>query len=511
MVGSSLRSASARAGWDEWLSGLRDIAYGTGIHPPRTARCYVTDGAHAAVINREYHDSVPQPGKVSVFVGKARDLPAKLGLHLDPWPQQEHSPHHPYQPDEHGVWRLAVRSLSLPARDVDVPADVPADSWAAHRIRIDSPVDQPGGLILVEPLAAVLAGAVEHLHHRSRGQHFQLVFVGADEPTARSLLRTLVDILGAAVPNGNWPTFSTFEVGLPGSTITDRHPDLVFMPHFQPVGPESGRRPTAYVFLAPALHPKATQGFRPPTTQKRDHRAVFGPQDTHVLEFVTPAARGHGASERAARVLVAAYLEGGAARTAEALAGSRNLRTLDLRHVDALKRWADDLEAWQAAWQAGVVSRPPDEPKPPDLPILPTGDESGEHAGPLGSHVFVSYARPDRAYIDKLAEFLRSHGLQVWNDTNIDYGDDWPRMVEENLDGCAAFVVVMSPAAGESEWVRREVRRARTKNKRIFPLLLSGDPLFELEGIHYEKAENHSMPSPRWVAKLLTLVADSRE
>jgi hypothetical protein len=248
-----------------------------------------------------------------------------------------------------------------------------------------------------------------------------------------------------------------------------------------------------------------------PTTQKIDHRAIFSPQDTHVLEFVTPAARGHGASERAARVLVAAYREGGAARTAEALAGSRNLRTLDLRHADTLKRWADDLEAWQAAWQAGVVPRPPDEPKPPDLPIQPAGDERAERVEPPGNHVFVSYARPDRAYVGRLVEFLRKHGLRVWSDTDINSGDKWLRAMEENLDGCAAFVVVMSPAAGESEWVEKEVLRALAKRKRIFPLLLSGDPLFALGGIQYERADNHRMPSQRWVAKLLSLKVESRD
>ncbi len=473
MRGSSFTDADVRDEWHKWLSGLQDITHGTGIRHPPTTRCYSVDGAYAAIINREWHNPDSSHSNwVSVLVGKMRDLPARLCLQLEPWPQPAHSPHHPYQPDEHGVWPLALPDLSLATRETDGSAA----SWAAHKIRIFSPVERLGELVLVEPLAAVLAGALEHLHRLlAWGRRFQLVFVGADEPTARGLLVALTDLLGTAVPSSNWPTFSTFEIEYPKADITDRYPDMVFMPHFQTPHSEV-RRPTAYVFLAPALRPVTPQAY----------------------EFVTPAARGDGASERVARVLVAAYLEGGSARTAEALAGIHDLRARNLDQIDALDQWADKLEAWESGSELHRPHRLIPAPTPP--PISST-DET--YAGVGENHIFLSYAREDKAYVGRLLEYLRSRGLEVWSDEAIYFGTSFSRMIEKKIDACAAFVVVMSPAAQDSDWVKREVLHARENGKQIFPLLLSGRPLFEVVDLHHENVDGACMPSLRWVTDLL--------
>jgi hypothetical protein len=40
------------------------------------------------------------------------------------------------------------------------------------------------------------------------------------------------------------------------------------------------------------------------------------------------------------------------------------------------------------------------------------------------------------------------------------------------------------------------------KGKRVFPLLLSGEPLFAVSGLQYENVQDGGMPSPRWVGRL---------
>jgi hypothetical protein len=117
-------------------------------------------------------------------------------------------------------------------------------------------------------------------------------------------------------------------------------------------------------------------------------------------------------------------------------------------------------------------------------------------------HVFVSYARADEAYAGRLAEHLRAHGVEVWTDDAIAFGADWPDVIQEKIDSCTAFVVVMSPAARRSPWVRREVLHALAQGKGIFPLLLSGEPLLAVNELQYEDVGGGGMPSPRWVDHL---------
>jgi hypothetical protein len=117
----------------------------------------------------------------------------------------------------------------------------------------------------------------------------------------------------------------------------------------------------------------------------------------------------------------------------------------------------------------------------------------------VGNHVFVSYDHADGVYVGKLVEHLHAHGLDVWSDAAVGYGDKWLPAVQDGLDGCAAFVVVMSPAAKESEWVNREVLHARDTGKRVFPLLLSGAPLFAVSDLQHETVVDGGMPSPRWL------------
>jgi hypothetical protein len=120
----------------------------------------------------------------------------------------------------------------------------------------------------------------------------------------------------------------------------------------------------------------------------------------------------------------------------------------------------------------------------------------------VGNHVFVSYARADKTYVDGLVAYLRGLGVDVWNDADINYGARWTTAIRESIDTCAAFVVVMSLNAAGSRWVEREVLRAQEHGKRIFPLLLSDRPLFAVNELQHEDVRGMRMPSLRWVEGL---------
>jgi len=70
------------------------------------------------------------------------------------------------------------------------------------------------------------------------------------------------------------------------------------------------------------------------------------------------------------------------------------------------------------------------------------------------SHIFISYSHKDSDYAHQLAHSLEERGLVVWIDERIDYGTRWPRVIQENLDACAAFILVMTPRSFESVWVQ---------------------------------------------------------
>lgn len=96
--------------------------------------------------------------------------------------------------------------------------------------------------------------------------------------------------------------------------------------------------------------------------------------------------------------------------------------------------------------------------------------------GSLPREVFLSHASPDRAFADRLAATLRRHHVPVWySRTNIAGAQQWHDEIGDALSRCDAFVVVLSPAAVSSQWVKHELVYALNHRQfagRITPALL---------------------------------------
>lgn len=128
----------------------------------------------------------------------------------------------------------------------------------------------------------------------------------------------------------------------------------------------------------------------------------------------------------------------------------------------------------------------------------------------MAEHIFISYSRNDREYVERLTEFLRKAALPTWFDGHIPTGERFDRVVAQQIDECSAFVVVMTPSANDSTWVTSEIERARATGKPILPLLLHGQVFMSLGHAQYEDVSAGIMPSLAFLARLGQHVGASR-
>lgn len=87
--------------------------------------------------------------------------------------------------------------------------------------------------------------------------------------------------------------------------------------------------------------------------------------------------------------------------------------------------------------------------------------------------VFISYAREDRAFAERVARELASLGLECFWDSEIPPGQTWADYVEGKLSQSRAVIVLWSQHSTKSQWVREEARMGREKSK-LIPVLLDG-------------------------------------
>ncbi|MEO8355453.1 MAG: TIR domain-containing protein [Chloroflexota bacterium] len=101
--------------------------------------------------------------------------------------------------------------------------------------------------------------------------------------------------------------------------------------------------------------------------------------------------------------------------------------------------------------------------------------------------IFISYSRKDIGFVRKLSGDLEKLGYEVWWDvSDLRGGDDWVRVIPEAIEASQFFLVVLSPNALTSEWVRKEYTQALKLKKKVIPLMLTASRVpFSLNTINY--------------------------
>lgn len=86
--------------------------------------------------------------------------------------------------------------------------------------------------------------------------------------------------------------------------------------------------------------------------------------------------------------------------------------------------------------------------------------------------IFISYSRRDTEFVTRLASDLNAQVAGVWFDQSaIQLGEKWHDEIIEGIRECKAFILVLSPDAAESKYVREELNKALELNKTIFPVI----------------------------------------
>lgn len=80
------------------------------------------------------------------------------------------------------------------------------------------------------------------------------------------------------------------------------------------------------------------------------------------------------------------------------------------------------------------------------------------------SSIFLSHNHSDKPFARKLAQELRFHGHVVWIDeAEINIGDSLIEKIREGIDKVDYVAAVLSTASVKSEWVKKELDLASTK------------------------------------------------
>jgi len=90
----------------------------------------------------------------------------------------------------------------------------------------------------------------------------------------------------------------------------------------------------------------------------------------------------------------------------------------------------------------------------------------------MNNDIFISYSRRDQEFVTRLASDLDKRVAGVWFDqSDIQVGQQWHDEIMDGIRQCKAFILVLSPDAAESRYVREEVNKALELSKPIIPIL----------------------------------------
>jgi hypothetical protein len=120
-----------------------------------------------------------------------------------------------------------------------------------------------------------------------------------------------------------------------------------------------------------------------------------------------------------------------------------------------LERILQAYDSYVAAAQASPAATAL--PAAPDLETtLPPVSSDSVASTAVGTRIFVSHSHHDVAFCRAFVQGLRAHQLDVWYDEHNLGSGVLREAIEREMSTRDSFIVILSPAALQSQWVRRE-------------------------------------------------------
>lgn len=125
--------------------------------------------------------------------------------------------------------------------------------------------------------------------------------------------------------------------------------------------------------------------------------------------------------------------------------------------------------------------------------------------------VFISYKRENRAAAESFSTHLARAGFSVWWDDEISPREPWDATIEREITAASSVVVLWTPQAVGSEWVRTEAHNAHAARKLVPVKIEPCEPPFAFTLTQTIDLVGWSGdPENRHWRKLLTWLADLR-
>ncbi len=131
-----------------------------------------------------------------------------------------------------------------------------------------------------------------------------------------------------------------------------------------------------------------------------------------------------------------------------------------------------------------------------------------QHSTPF---IFVSYSHQDIAFVSRLRVDFEQNGIASWLDEGLQPGTpDWEEALREQIRMAHAMILIASPNARKSFFVKDEIRLAAMYRKPVYPLWVAGEEWIDsiplgLGGMQYidiRDIDKYEKALPRIVAVL---------
>lgn len=88
------------------------------------------------------------------------------------------------------------------------------------------------------------------------------------------------------------------------------------------------------------------------------------------------------------------------------------------------------------------------------------------------SDAFISYSRKNKAFVQKLADALKTAAREVWVDwEGIPLSSEWWKEIESGIEHANTFIFIITPESLQSTVCGQEIEHALKRGKRIVPII----------------------------------------